>query len=91
MGDRLDPELLDERAAAIPVRGEGIGLPARAIESEHQLTTKSLAERVISDELLELDDRLRGAAERQARFAQLLDACEPQLLQACDLPLRKSM
>ena len=34
---RLDAKLLDERATCVVVGGERFGLPARAVEREHQV------------------------------------------------------
>ena len=39
---RLDPELLDERVARLPVGAEGFGLPAAPVEGEHPLPVELL-------------------------------------------------
>ena len=85
---RLDPELLDEQTAAIAVRGERVGLPAGAIEGQHQLTTKPLAERVLVDEPLKLGDERAMPAERELCLQTIFERPEPQLAQPRDLGLR---
>ena len=61
----LDPELLDERLPRRPVRRQRVGLPARAVEREHQLAAQSLAQRVLGDECFELGNELGCATERE--------------------------
>ena len=39
----LDPKLCDERFTRLPVALERLALPARTVESEHQLRTQTLA------------------------------------------------
>jgi hypothetical protein len=60
---RVDPELLDERSARVPVDLERLRLAARAVEREHELGAEALAERVRGDELLQLSDDFPVPAE----------------------------
>ena len=46
LGAWLDPELLDEHLARVPVGLQGVGLAAAAIQREHQLRVQALAPRV---------------------------------------------
>src|SRR5439155_26927279 len=69
---RVDPELLDEHAAALPERIERLRPPPRTVEREHQLLPKALAERVLGDEGLELADDLRVPARRHVGVDPLL-------------------
>ncbi len=55
---RLDAELLHEQPARRLVRGERVGLAARAVEGDHQLAPESLAKRMRRRERLELADDL---------------------------------
>jgi hypothetical protein len=48
-------------------------LPARAIEREHQLRAKTLAQRMLANESLELGDELRMAAEREVGLDPLAE------------------
>ena len=56
---RLDPELVDERAARVLVGLQRVGLAVAAVEREHQLAAQPLAVRVLGDQRL--------AARRPAR------------------------
>ena len=66
----LDSELLDERLPRRPIGRQRVGLPARAIEREHQLAAKSLAQRVLGDKCFELGNEL-GVRDRAARSASI--------------------
>ena len=63
---RLDAELLDECRPRRLVGGKSFGLPARAVQGEHQLPPQPLPQRMLRDQPLELarrarrSDRLRG-------------------------------
>ena len=83
----LDPELVDERTAPASEDVERVGLPAAAIERDHQLAAQALAKRVLGDERLELRHELVLAAERQVGVDPLLDGREALLLEARDLAL----
>ena len=61
---RLDTELVDERLPRPAIDLQGLGLAARPIEGEHQLSVEVLAERVRGDEPLELSDEFHVPAER---------------------------
>ena len=43
----LEPELARRAAAAVLVDGERVGLPAAAVEREHELAAQALAQRVL--------------------------------------------
>jgi hypothetical protein len=85
---RVDAELLDQRPAPALVHVQRVGLPATAVEREHQLAAQALAEHVLGDQRLELRHKLALAAERQVRVDAVLERREPQLLQPRDLALR---
>src|SRR5207248_3123914 len=55
-GARLDPQLLDERATRVLVRGERLALPPTAVEGQHELAAQPLAQRMVGDEALQLAD-----------------------------------
>ena len=82
---RLDAELFDKRAASVLVGIERLRLPARAVESEHQLRAEAFAERVQFDERTEFPYQLRMPSELEIRFAPPLQGREAQLLQTRDL------
>ena len=91
LGARLDPELLDEDAARVLVGGERLRLPARAIESEHQLPPEALAKRVPGDEDLELADQIAGLPAREVEVDPRLEGHEAKLFEPGDLALRKRL
>src|SRR6266545_2682971 len=81
----LDPELIDERAAGLPVRGKSFGLAPAAVQGKHQLRAKALAQRMSRGECLELADDLRVAAEDQVGLDAILDCGEAQLLEPSEV------
>ncbi len=87
----VDAELLDERLAGGAVGGERVRLPAGAVEREHELSARALAERLRLDERLELGDELCMPAEREIRLDPLLDGDRAQLLEPRDLGLRERL
>ena len=88
---RIDAELLDERAARVPVDVERLRLPPRAVEREHELGAEALAERVGGDELLQLADDVRMPAEGEIRLDPALERGQAQLLEARDRRLRERL
>ena len=52
---------------------ERVGLPAAAVEREHQLAAQTLAKRMFGDERLEFRHQLVMAAERQVGVDAILD------------------
>jgi hypothetical protein len=88
---RVDPELVDERTPPSLVDAERLGLPAAAVEREHQLPAQALPQRMSGDEVLELTRHLRVAAEREVGLEPLLAEVETELLEPRDLLLRESL
>ena len=78
---RLDPELLAERLSRPAVELERVGLAARAVERQHQLRPRPLAERLARDELLQLGDQARVPPEREVGLDPLLERGEPSVLE----------
>jgi hypothetical protein len=85
---RLDTELV-EGATCLLVRLEGLRLAAGAVEGEHELVAKALAQRVRGDQAFELADQVSVAAERELGIKRSLDRVEAELLQARNLRLRE--
>src|SRR5205085_7206732 len=79
LGTRLDPELLDEQPAAGAVGGERLGLPAGAVERDHELPAELLAQRLLLDERLELGDEPLVPAELELGLDPRLEGAEPEL------------
>ncbi len=78
---RVEAELVGEREPRRPVDLERLGLPAAAIERDHQLAAQPLAERVRGDQRLELADERRVPAQRELGVDPLLERCNAQLVQ----------
>ena len=89
LGAGLDPELVDEAGACVLVHLEGLGLPARAIQREHQLSPEGLAQRVLADERLQLADDVAVRPELEISVDPLADDDEAKLLEPADLRLRE--
>ncbi len=88
---RLEAELLRQLAPRGAVGVECLGLPARAVQREHQLAAKRLPERGARHERLELADELGVAPEREVGLDALLEDRQPQLLEPGDLHLREGL
>ena len=87
LGAGVDAELLDERLARGAVGGERVGLAARAVEREHELRARALAQGLRGDERLELGDELGMTSEREISLDPLLERDGAQLLEPRDLGL----
>ena len=87
----LDPQLLGQRLAGVPVDRKGLGLSPGTIQRHHQLASQALSERVLGDQRLQLRHQLTVAPERQVGLDPLLDRHQPELLQGGDLPLGEGL
>ena len=87
----IDPELLDEHPADVLVRLERLGLPAAAVQREHQLRAGPLPVRLGRDERLEVGDNVEVPPERELRVDELLPRRELQLLEPRDLRARERL
>ena len=81
------PSPLDESASRLAIRLERLGLPAVAVEREHQRAVQPLPQRVLADQPAQLTDHLGVMPAGQVRVDALGDAVQAQLLEACDLGL----
>ena len=84
-GAGLDPQLGEERAPRRAVGLERFGLPARAIESQHELPAQPLTQRISRHERLELRHELVVVAERELRLDQILLRPDVQLIESSNL------
>jgi hypothetical protein len=87
----FEPQLLVEQAAAVVVCRERLGLASRAIESDHQLATKTLAERMFRNEGLELADDVGMSARHEISFDPAVETRKPYLAETRDLGLREAL
>ena len=91
LGAGIDAELVDEGLTRSAIGGEGVGLPTGAVEGQHELGTRTLAERLCLDERLELRDELGVAAQREIGVDALLENDRAELLEAGYLVLRERL
>ena len=88
---RIEPELVDEHAPHFAVRRERLGLPAGAVQREHQLGGEPLSQRMVTNELLQLANKGGVPAEREVRLDPLLERREANLLQSLDRRVRERL
>ena len=84
---RLKPELLDERAPRLLVSLERLGLTTRAVQRQHQVAPKTLPDRVLEDECLQLADDARVSPQLEVGLDSFLECRQTKLLEAGDLRL----
>ena len=84
---RVDAEFLDESLACLLIFLERISLASRAIESTHELPSRSLAERILGDQPLELTDYIAVVTERELGVDAFLHARDPEFLELRPLGL----
>ena len=82
VGGRVEAELV-ERRAGLAVGGEGLRLPARAVEGEHALALETLSVGVARDEGVELAGDRRVTAGREIGVDPRFDGRKAALLEAC--------
>ena len=78
----IDAELTGEQVAGPPVGGERLGLPAAAVQRQHELAVQPLPQRMLSGQLFQLGGERVVPAKRQVSVDPGLQRGEPQLLQA---------
>ena len=78
----VDAELAGEQVAGTPVGGQRLGLPAAAIQRQHELAVQPLPQRMLGGQLLQLAGERVVPAKRQVSIDPRLQRGEPQLLQA---------
>ena len=81
LGAGLEPELLDEALPGAVEGPEGLDLPPRAVEAEHQLRGEPLVHRVVVDRPVELGDHVVVPAELDLRVEAHLHGDEAQLVE----------
>jgi hypothetical protein len=78
---RLDPQLANERPAPVLVDLERLRLPPDAVKGEHQLGAQALAQRMLSDEPVELGHEIQVAPECQLGADPVLERRDAKLLE----------
>ena len=82
---------MDEEPPRVAIEIERLGLATRAVQRQHELGPERLAERMLTDERLQLADELRRAAEGEVGVDAALERDEPKLLEPWDLGLRERL
>ena len=82
---RLEPEGLVQDVPGAGVDLEGVGLPAAAVQRDHQQPGQGLQGRVVGDDRLQVGDDLAVPAEREGDLGAFGQRGEPQLGQPCRL------
>jgi hypothetical protein len=83
----LEPEFLREQAPPLLIDVESLCLAPRAVEGKHQLSSQSLAKRVLADERVKLGDQFRVPAQREVGVESVLDGAHTKLFEADALDL----
>ena len=87
LGVRLDADLLDQRRPRPAVRLKRLRLATAAVQREHELAVKTLAQWLLRHRRLQLGDQIRMPAESELRVDPRLERRPPSLLQPGDLRL----
>ena len=85
MPDRLEAELLAHAIGVTPVRTQGLGLPAGAVQREHAELEQVLAVRMGLHEALQLGHELTVEPELEIGLDPALGRDQDALLEARDL------
>ena len=86
---RLEAELVDQEPPSLAHRLERVGLPARAVEREHQPPAQALPQRVLGHQGAQLADQIAGLAVFEIGGQSFLGRFQAQLLEPLDLGLRE--
>ncbi len=75
-GRRVDPQLVRQHLADLPIRRECAGLLPGPVQREHQVTPEAVAQRMPAGKFLQFRDQLRGPPCREVRLDPLLQRDE---------------
>jgi hypothetical protein len=89
IGTRLEPELVGETTAPRLVGRESLGLSPGAIQREHEQAERTLTERMLTDDELDLGYELGIPPEGEIRLDPLLVRHRPALFQPKSVLMRK--
>ena len=89
--DGSRPRSSSQRAAEVVVDRERVGVAAGPVEREHRLPAQALAQRKPGDLGRQLADQLCVTARHQVRLDAVLEARQPQLVEAVALELREGL
>jgi hypothetical protein len=80
-GAGVEPERVAEHVPRYLENLQGVRLPSRAVQREHQLCAKALAKRMFGNEPLQLDNDLLMAAELELGLNPLFDDRQTELIE----------
>ena len=86
---RLEAKVVSQSAPSLAIDLQRLGLTASAVKGEHQLAAQALAERMLSDELVELLEDVVLAPHGEVGLDSLFQRGEVEVLEARDLLLRE--
>src|SRR5215469_3140109 len=84
---RFQPQLFVQGAAELAVGVESLGLPAAAVEGEHELAAKTLPQGMVSHHPAQFSSERTRQAQRQLRLVPFFQAGQLKLLQPGNLGL----
>ena len=87
----LEAQLDVQVLTRLPVHRETLGLPATAVQREHQLRAQAFTQRLLRNRCLELAHQSRVPAERELGVDALLHGGEAKFLQALHLDPRERL
>jgi len=88
---RLEAEFLGEREPRVFVDAQSVSLSSGAIQREHELPAKALAESMLRDERLQLGDDVIVATESEIDVDSRLHGTKPKLAEPFDLALSEGV
>ena len=77
----VDAELVGQQRPGLPVEGQGVGLPAAAVERDHELPPQRLPQRGGGDQRRQLDGESGLVAGGQAQLDRRLHRGQPPVVQ----------
>ena len=91
LGTWVDAELVGQDAPHDLVGGQGIGLPASAVQAQHQLGVELLLQRVIRDQLAQFRDDLTVPPQMQVGVDPRRQRVQPLVGQGRNLPVAQHL
>ncbi len=91
LGTGIDAKLVGQDAPHVLVGGEGVGLPAAAVQAQHQLRVELLLQRVSRDQLAQFRHDLTVPAQVQVRVDPRDQRLQPQVFDGRDLAVAQQL
>ena len=91
LGTWIDAELVGQDVPHDLVGGQGVGLPAGAVQAQHQLGVELLLQRVIRDQLAQFGDDLTVPPQMQVGVDPRRQRVQPLVGQGRNLPVAQHL